>query len=127
MKVFIKKNLLDENKKQEIVSTMKGLGITIDAYEDIRKFEIFVNLEMSFDEFKGKFNEEYQSIISNIIDEYKLSIKHKIINNIENRKGYLQVLCFKQKSENYFDEKFEKIKNKSIDSFKIESDIFKCF
>jgi len=129
---FIKENLLNDDEKGKIVSILKELGLNIEMYEQIRDYEKYKDLNLSFNDFKDKFNKKsdykFENLISSVIEGYKNYIKQKILNQIYSNKEKLQVLCFmKEYNRESFDEKYRNIEKKIIDRFNTEIDIYKLF
>ena len=130
MKTFIKSNLLDETAKKAIIDTVQKLNLksNIIKYQDIFDFKNYENIDMSFEDFKSKFDEKYQFIAQNIIDGYKSYYQSQMENLIQNNQQELEVLCFIQyKNREYFKNKSREIRYKNITTFQKKSNIFNLF
>lgn len=130
MKIFIEQSLLSIEEKDEIVEIMRGIGLTVDEFSAIRNFEKYAVIELSFKEFENSFNDKYNLVIQDIINEYKNFIKQSIIRKIdeENTDKYLEILCFNQHNDKeYFFKQKEKILKKNIEKFLFNIDILELF
>jgi len=128
MKNFIKKNLLTQDEKAKVLQILREAGLKIEHFQDIFDFQNYENIDMSFEDFKSEFDDKYQFIAQNIIDNYKLYYQSKIENLIQNNQKELEVLCFIQyKNREYFKKKSQEIKYKEITTFQKKPNIFNLF
>jgi hypothetical protein len=128
MKSFIKESLLTVDEKNEVLKKLNELNVVIDNYSQIRDFEKYKELNGTFDEFIQDFDEKYQNIISNLVNEYKHYRQSALLKKIENNKKKLEVLCFLIDSKrDVFDSKYANIKSKGIDAWIVENDIYGLF
>lgn len=133
MKSFIEQSLLSIEEKNEIVKTMKEIGLNIDVFSEIRDFEKYSVIELSFKEFEDRFDDKYTLIIKDIINEYKNFFKQKMSQLIEkeNTNSYLEILYFEKYSREEYKKKYENKKeniiNKKINTFAVDLNIYKLF
>jgi len=128
MKSFIKESLLTDDEKKEVVDKLKELNVVIDDYSQIRDFEEYKELNGTFDEFIQTFEKKYKSIIENLINDYMTYTQSSLLKKIEENKKHLEVLCFmKHKYRSKYEEIYESIKNRKIQCFKNENNIYELF